>query len=277
MRFSFAGADSEQLADDIEAAASRDLYQAAPPAAGARFTSIGGATALIAPTLPVTYFNRVIGLGSGAPATAADIDDIIAEYAASNVRNYWIHVGPSAQPPTLATQLTQRGFATGTRRSWAKFLRGVEPSSARDTELTLREATAADANAVATVVCTAYGLPPELTPWFAALVGRPRWRVWLAERDDYVVATGSLFVDGDTAWLGVAATLAQHRGLGAQSALLAARIHAAAEMGCRVIATETGEPTGNEPSPSLANIRRAGFAQMSSRLNYASPQSAPKR
>jgi GNAT superfamily N-acetyltransferase len=158
-----------------------------------------------------------------------------------------------------------------TRRSWAKFLRGVERALPRDTQLTPREATAADSKAVATVICAAYRLPPDLSPWFAGLVGRPGWRVWLAERDGQVVATGSLFVHGETAWLGVAATLAQHRGLGAQSALLAARVNAAAELGCRVLATETGEPTENEPNPSLDNIRRAGFTQISSRLNYASP------
>ena len=59
---------------------------------------------------------------------------------------------------------------------------------------------------------------------------------------------------------------------GAQSALLAARIAVAADAGCTVLATETGESISGEKNPSLDNIRRAGFEQVCSRLNLA-----PKR
>jgi hypothetical protein len=36
-----------------------------------------------------------------------------------------------------------------------------------------------------------------------------------------------------------------------------------------VLSTETGESIAGEPNPSLRNIRRAGFVQVCSRLNYA--------
>jgi GNAT superfamily N-acetyltransferase len=65
------------------------------------------------------------------------------------------------------------------------------------------------------------------------------------------------------------ATLPEYRRRGAQTALLAARIAAAAAADCTVLATETGESIAGEPNPSLANIRRAGFTQACSRLNYA--------
>jgi L-amino acid N-acyltransferase YncA len=71
-------------------------------------------------------------------------------------------------------------------------------------------------------------------------------------------------------WIGVGAALAECRGRGAQTALLATRIRTAAELGCHVISTETGEPVADEPNPSLTNIRRAGFVQVCSRLNYTS-------
>jgi hypothetical protein len=51
--------------------------------------------------------------------------------------------------------------------------------------------------------------------------------------------------------------------------MLAARINAAAAEGCTVLATETGESVAGEANPSLNNIRRAGFVQVCSRLNYA--------
>jgi GNAT superfamily N-acetyltransferase len=273
----FSSAEAERLADAIEAAASRDLYDAAPAALRLRAVSVGGATALVAPTLPVTYFNRVIGLGNQAPATADDIDSAMSVYAASGVSAYWIHLVPSARPPDLTARLVQRGFAPAARRSWAKFLRGVQPPTAPRSDLVLRAASPADASAAAAVVCTAYGMPATVAPWFAALVGRPGWQVWIAEREDRIVATGSLFVRGDFGWLGAAATLAEHRGQGAQRALLAARIDAAARAGCRVVATETGEAVDAEPNPSLANIRRVGFTQVCSRLNYAAPATTPGR
>ena len=133
----------------------------------------------------------------------------------------------------------------------------------------MRTATPRDAAPIARVVCAAFGMPAALEPWFAALVGRPGWTFVVAELDDRVAATGAVFVDGSTAWLGVGATLADYRKRGAQSALLAARIEIAADSGCAVIATETGESIAGEANPSLGNIRRAGFVQVCSRLNYA--------
>jgi GNAT superfamily N-acetyltransferase len=92
----------------------------------------------------------------------------------------------------------------------------------------------------------------------------------IAESGGRPAATGAVFIAGETAWLGVGATLAEHRNRGAQSALLAARIAIAADAGCTVLATETGESIAGEVNPSLNNIRRAGFVQVCSRLNYAS-------
>jgi hypothetical protein len=184
----FSGPQAERLADEIEARASRDLYAAAPRPMRTRTAAIGGATALIAPSLPVTYFNRVIGLGNESPATADAVDRIIAAYTEVDVNAYWIHLVPCAQPSNLPALLGQRGFALPPRRSWAKFLRGVEAPPLPRTDLRVREAGAADADAVAMVLCAAYGMPPAVGSWFGGLIGRPSWRVWVAEqgvwRDD---------------------------------------------------------------------------------------------
>jgi GNAT superfamily N-acetyltransferase len=264
--------ERSRLADLIESRAMADMYAAAPPALAFRIDTIDGATLLIAPRLPVAYFNRVIGLGVTQPATEAALGAIITRFANAGVAEYWIHLNPAACPPELATWLAGRGFAPPPRRTWAKFLRGTEPYIQRPTELVVREAKAGDAHAIAQIVCTAYGMPGMLAPWFEALVGRPGWRFVLAERAGAVAATGAVFVDGERAWLGIGATLEQHRKLGAQSALLAARIALAAQAGCSVLSTETGEAVSGEPNPSLSNIRRAGFEQVCSRINLAPPK-----
>jgi GNAT superfamily N-acetyltransferase len=70
-----------------------------------------------------------------------------------------------------------------------------------------------------------------------------------------------MYVDERAAYLGYAATRPEHRGKGAQNALLAARIRRAAELGCDVVLTETGERRDDRPSNSYRNILRAGFEE----------------
>jgi GNAT superfamily N-acetyltransferase len=261
--------EGRRLADAIEARACADMYSAADASLQLRVEALGGATLLLAPRLPVTYFNRVIGLGVAEPATEALVNAILERYRAAGVGEFWIHLSPAARPPKLADWLTGHGLALPPRRSWAKFLRGAERYVPRPSELRVREALPRDAEAVAKVACAAYGMPPFLAPWFAGLVDRPGWRFVVAETDGGIVATGAAFIHGDAAWLGVGSTLADHRGRGAQTALLAARIALAADAGCTVLATETGESISGEVNPSLNNIRRAGFEQVCSRLNLA--------
>jgi GNAT superfamily N-acetyltransferase len=261
--------EGRRLADAIEARACADMYAAADASLQLRSETLGGATLLFAPRLPVTYFNRVIGLGVAEPATEALVGAVLERYRTAGVGEFWVHLNPAARPAKLADWLTEHGLALPPRRSWAKFLRGVERSVPRASELPIRQALPRDAEAVAKVACAAYGMPPFLAPWFAALGGRPGWRFVVAEANGSIAATGAAFVHGNTAWLGVGSTLAEHRGRGAQSALLAARIGLAADAGCTVLATETGESIAGEVNPSLNNIRRAGFEQVCSRLNLA--------
>lgn len=260
-------AEAERLADEVEATGCRDWYAAAPARFGARCEVRDGATAFFVPSLPVSYMNRVIGLGTHEPADERLLDSFIAQYREART-DFWIHLNPGARPAGLASWLTARGLRVAKRRSWAKFLRGPEPPKPVESQMRVRPAGPREATAFAEIVCSAYGFAPELAPWLIAIVGRPGWEVFLGYADDKPVAAGALFRYQDAAWLGMGATLAEYRGRGGQSALLAARIAAARD--CRVLVTETGEPIGDEPNPSLHNIARAGFVQICSRLNYTS-------
>jgi GNAT superfamily N-acetyltransferase len=258
-----------RLADSIEAGAMADMYAAAPRALELSAETVAGATLLLAPRIPASYCNRAIGLGVFKPATERALDQILDRFAAARVSDFWLHLNPVAQPAQIADWLAARRLAPPPRRTWAKFLRGPEHYAARPSPLSVRPAERRDAAAIAQIVCEAFGMPATLAPWFAALVGRPGWHFVVAETDDRIAATGAAFVAGTTAWLGVGATLAAYRNRGAQGALLAARIALAADAGCTVLATETGESIAGEVNPSLNNIRRAGFVQVCSRLNYA--------
>jgi GNAT superfamily N-acetyltransferase len=261
--------EGRRLADSIEARAMAEIYAAAPSALDCRVETIAGASVLLAPRVPASYFNRVIGLGVFEPATEIALDAIVERFRLARVADYWLHLNPAARPEQISQWLGARGLAPPPRLTWAKFLRGPEPYAARPTALSVRPAIAGDADRIARVVCSAYGLPATLASWFATLAVRDGWRFVIAETDGKPAATGAVFIHGTTAWLGVGATLAEHRNRGAQSALLAARIALAADAGCTVLATETGESIAGEVNPSLNNIRRAGFVQVCSRLNYA--------
>jgi hypothetical protein len=259
--------------DAIEAAAFEDFFAAAPkPLArdlGLRVTKIAGATLLHAPGIPQAMFNRAIGLGVHCPLAEAELDAAIAEFRAAGFASYWIHYNPVAAPITLPNWLQARGFTLPSRRSWAKMCRGAEPVVEIDVDFEVREAKPGEARALAQVVCNAFAMPSAFEPWFVGLAARPRWRAYAALDGTRVVGAGYLYLEGTDAWLGIGGVLPEMRGRNAHRALMALRIRDAVLAGCARIATETGEPIGSEPNPSLANMRYCGFRQVCSRLNYA--------
>lgn len=268
----------EHLADAAEAAAFRDLVAAAPrplaDALGLRVLDIDGATALLAPRVPDVFFNRVIGLGVERPATEAGLDRLVAAYRDAGVRAWWVHATPGAEPAALAEWLRARGFAPPARRTWAKMVRGTAPAPSVDTDVEIREVRPSEANAVGTQIAAAFGMPPPFAGWIAALAGRPGWRMFGAFAGG-PIGGACLHLQGERAWLGIGGVRADARGRGAHRALMAARLQAAIDAGCRWIVTETGEPVGDERNPSLANMVRCGFERACSRMNYAAPAPSP--
>ena len=73
------------------------------------------------------------------------------------------------------------------------------------------------------------------------------------------------------AWLGVAATLPEHRRKGGQGAILGARLRRARELGCEVVATETGTLEEGRPAASYRNGLRSGFEVAYVRENWIAP------
>src|SRR5574341_1190396 len=114
----------------------------------------------------------------------------------------------------------------------------------------------------------AFGFPPPLVVWSAALVGRPGWRHYLAFDGVRPIATAGMYIAGDAAWLGWAATVDDARGRGAQTALIVRRIADAAAAGCRHLVVETAEEKPDKPNPSTRNLRRLGFTELYLRPNY---------
>ena len=263
------------IADDAEALAFTDLYMAAPKSLrsglGLRVERVADATLLVAPGLPSSMFNRVIGLGLQQRASTADVERIIAVYRSAGCPDWWLHWNPQAAPAEFTGHLLQMGFKLPARRSWAKVLRPAEAAPHIATDLNIGPATDAQAGQATQAIVEAFGMPGLMAEWLRCLHGRAQWRLYAATDVQDVVGGACLFIAGELAWLGMGAIRASHRRRGGQGALMARRIADAAEAGARHVVTETGEPIADEPNPSLANMKRCGFATVASRLNLAGP------
>ena len=251
-----------------ELEAFRDLYAAAPPGLGARSKEIGGALCVRLESLStVTMFNRVLGLGIDGPATEPQLDE-----ALDFVRGVeaYVTVAPDAEPSDLGEQLEARGLPPD--RGWTKFGRSTDDPPQASTELRVERDESGEAFAEA--AARGFDVPDLFLDWLRRLAGRDGWQCFAAFDGDRPAAAGALFVSGSVAWNGIGATVPEHRGKGGQSAVLAARIRAAAEAGCEVVVTETGEPAGDVPNGSYRNIVRAGFEPLYVRRNYLSATAA---
>jgi GNAT superfamily N-acetyltransferase len=257
----------------VEAAAFTALWEAASERVrrehGIRARTIAGAVCTAVAAAPEnTMINRVTGVGLREPTTDADLDEIDAFFRDGGIR-YAIGLGPFA-PPDLRGRLEARGFEAG--YAWMKFRRGVESPPPVETALRVEEIGAEHGPAFGSVVARGYGMPDFAAEWFGSAAGLASFRLYLAWEGDEPAGAGALFVGDGVGWLGLAATVPEHRRKGAQGAILAARLRVARESGLRELATETGERLPDRPSNSYRNLLRTGFEEQYVRANYLSPQ-----
>jgi GNAT superfamily N-acetyltransferase len=245
-----------------ELEAFRSLYGAAPPSVGARTADVDGALCLrLDDAAEVTMFNRVVGLGLDRPASEEQLDAALAFL--DGVHAY-VAVAPDAEPPELAHWLEQRAHVPD--YGWTKFSRSTADPPRAQTELRVERVE--DGEPFAEAAVRGFGSPVVSHEWLAALASSDGWHCFVAFDGADPAGAGALFTAGEIGWVGIGATKPEHRGKGAQSALLAARIAAAADAGCSVVVTETGEPVDDRPSGSYRNILRAGFEPQYVRANY---------
>ncbi|MDH4102774.1 MAG: GNAT family N-acetyltransferase [Thermoleophilia bacterium] len=225
---------------------------------------VGGAVVLRAPQVADSpMLNRAVGLGVNAPATEEDVDAVVQALAGTT---FYVAVAPSALPRGLPAWLAARGLEPGW--GWMTFRRGIDDPPTARTELRLEEVQdQQQARTFARVVCVGYGLPGALESVIAR-APEAGWICWLAMEGDEPASAAGLYVADGIGYLGFAATLPEHRGKGAQGALLAARIRRAAELRCDTVITETGELQDQRPSNSYRNILRSGFEEVAVTANW---------
>ena len=247
----------------------RISFDAYLPVYGPAAIDAGGATCLRAPHAPDSpMLNRVVGLGVDGPADEAQLDGALT---AMGDTSFYVAVSPSADA-SLDGLLEARGLEPGW--GWMLFERAPAPAPSVETALRLVQVDAGTVDAWARVVATAYGLPDDALPWFAAIPETAAWQAFLALDGDEPAAAAAVWIEGHSAYFGMAGTLPEHRGKGGQGALFAVRIERALAAGCTMLVTETGELREGSPSSSYRNIRRYGFEErhvVAHRLRRHSP------
>ena len=257
-----------RMYEDIHAAADETLRKRLKLGGykiGSAFVSVAGA-------LPPSaiLMNLVHDLGLGESATRQQVDEVVACYLRAGVQRYFIQLHPQARPQELDRWLEDKGLEQ--TRGWMMFQREREKAPAVSTSLSVREARSGDADAFARICCNAFDLGDIAVPLIARLVMRPGWHCFMSFDGDTPAGIGAIYVEDDLAYFTFGATAPAFRGRGGQRAVLAARVAAALDLGCRVLVTCTGEDVAGDPQHSYRNILRTGFQERYVRRNYAPPK-----
>jgi GNAT superfamily N-acetyltransferase len=235
---------------------------------GLATTRIADGVAMSMRNDPSGYWSKALGFGTREPVSAELIDRVLDFYRAQDSPRAAIQIAPSARPENWESIAATRNLRPGTTLlKLACPIDQARPAGA--TNLRVGPVGEDDAQEWAAVIIgTFFGQPYKgLTDMYTALASHPDFQAFAVWDGSDIVAGASLFIDGELGHLNSGATLAGHRGHGAQSALIAARAEAAREAGCRWLVTEVAKPSTEGSNPSLNNMLRAGLHVLYERQN----------
>ena len=254
--------------EHIERLAWSDLLAAADEAEqatiGLRATEIAGAYVMAADGSESLLQNRVLGFGLHEPVTDAAIGALLAYYREGP--SFAINLNPFAEPAAASEMLAKRDFATFFHH--LKWVRDDAPVAPVETSLEIVELGPERAHEWGALYSAIHDLSPAYAAWSARAVGRAGWFHHAALDQGRPVAASAMFVHEDLAWLGKTGTLASHRRMGGQGALLAARVRAGLAKGVRMFTLETAPDWPDLPGGSLRNAARAGFRKAYERPSW---------
>jgi GNAT superfamily N-acetyltransferase len=223
------------------------------PETGAAVLGLDGACAVYAGS--PSPLNRVHGLGVGTPVAEDDLEEIERFYGERN-SEVRIRVCPLADR-TLVEQLAARAYTLGDFMD--VYARPIVPDDVRlagAPGVQIRVATVDEARRwfVADDAGGDWATPDGITFMVIRTVLKPETHLFLAWEGAQPVAGGALEIHDGTAALMAASTLPAFRRRGIHTALLRARLAAAARAGCDLALVHT-----RPGAASARNVRRAGF------------------
>ena len=261
-----------QPAELTEVEFSVDLFTEASDSLSQRlgldYLRIGGGVAALMTNDPTgSYWSRVLGLGWTEPITEDLVAEILNWYRAHGGGSVVFQVSPLVPQSDWEPVLERAGFTAG--GSWVKCIRDTSAPMTPLTDLQIRPLAEVDGQRYAEVYWAGFEFEdPLFIEWMERQPTMDRWRTFGAFDGDDLAAVGALFLNGDFGGMSGAATLPAFRNRGAQGALIAARIEAAAMEGCSWVISETGAEAEDDPNPSLHNLHRHGFTDLYDRRNW---------
>jgi GNAT superfamily N-acetyltransferase len=233
------------------------------PDRGAAWIEAGGTFAMFDGVgSPLT---QTFGLGLFGEATRERFEEI-ERFFTERGADVFHEVSPLA-PPDVVAALTSRGYAPLEFTSVLFRPVLVGPLPVPPGRLRVRVAGEADRDVWGETSARGWGESPEIEAFMRDIgeltMGTADAVCFLAELGEEPVATGVLRVLDGVALLAGASTIPARRGLGAQQALLAARLRFAAERGCD-LAMMCAAPG----SASQRNAERNGFRIAYTRLKW---------
>jgi GNAT superfamily N-acetyltransferase len=225
----------------------------------------GGGVATSMANDPVAYWSK--SLGFERPVDRSTIAEIVDFYLTNGTPSAAIQIAPALLPVDWSDICAEFGLSRGS--TWIKLAGSTNIPLEIPGGLTVGVVAAGDLEEWAEVVFRGFGMPPApLSSIAVESARRGAIRPFGAWVGTSLVAGASLaIVDGVGALLG-AATLAEYRGRGAQTALIAIRAQAARRAGVKRLTAETGRPAATGGNPSFNNLTRSGLEPLYERVNW---------
>jgi len=225
----------------------------------------GIATAVRTDIFPGFSHNRVTGLGFDRPLNEFNMAEVKNFYS-SSPNKFAFQLAPLVIDRNIVEKLNTLGFKL--KNNWVRFYRDVAPLENVKTGLELKEIGKEHADEYGNLILKNFSFPDDLKNVFNNNIGNSNWKHYMTFDGDIPVGAGAVFFNGDTAWIGFAATEPDYRNRGSQAAILSARIDEARKRGCKWISVETAEDTSEHDAPSYRNMLRYGFNLMYLRPNF---------
>ncbi|MFI5844032.1 GNAT family N-acetyltransferase [Catenuloplanes sp. NPDC051500] len=246
------------IGEAAEGVFTRVLAENAPAGIELRTLTIGTATAL-ALRSDSLMFNRVIGFSE--PVSAEVVARFVTTFREAGSLRATLKFPPSVLPDDWDAVCATLGLTAGP--ATVKLSRSTAAAAQVETDLRIAPVAAHQRQRAVEVMLTGFDdRPPYLVGMLGAMTSHPQSRQFAAWDGDEMVAVGLVFTHGEIGLFKGGVTLPSHRGRGAQSALIAARIEAARAAGCRWVVSETSQPAAGEHHTSLSNLERAGFVRV---------------
>ena len=232
----------------------------------------GSATALASRAADAVAINRAIGFGFEREVDAGQLSEIRAFFREQGKARWFVECSPDASIDRAAL-VAAGGIVGGFQIKLVANLDDLGDLPAP--RLDVKEASESDALRFMDIVGVQLGVPERVRPGIVSTIGQLHWHFYFAMVEDRRVAGAAMFVGGDGACFGLAATLPEYRNRGAQSALLLRRIRDANAAGCRWVSAEAF-PEVAAPNPSLRNMKRLGLRELYHRPWYRFQEDASR-